>query len=63
MLLCGLTLAGALLARSGGLRDQAQLGSHFKTKICATPREERRLRDAEALARAQSGGQCRGEGC
>lgn len=44
---------------------QPQLGSHFKKRICATPEEweERRIRDAAELAKAQSAGQCRGEGC
>lgn len=44
---------------------EPQLGSHFRKRICATPQEweERRLRDAAEMAKAQSGAQCRGQGC
>ncbi|ODT86807.1 hypothetical protein [Phenylobacterium sp. SCN 70-31] len=45
---------------------QAQTGSHFKKRICATPEEweERRRRDAEEMAKmSDRQGFCRGDNC
>ncbi|MDZ4371849.1 MAG: hypothetical protein U1C74_10550 [Phenylobacterium sp.] len=45
---------------------QAQLGSHFKKRICATPEEweERRRRDAEAMSKMNDRqGFCRSDNC
>lgn len=45
---------------------ETQLGSHFKTRICATPEEwdRRRLADEAAMARAgDRGAACTRDGC